>query len=200
MRKKPSPEPETAKPEVVKTVPRLKELYNKRITKNLTKRFGYKNIHQVPKLEKVCINVGAGEAVSDPKILEVIAEDLGLIVGQKPVFCRAKRAIAAFKIRKGMPIGVRVTLRSDRMYEFLDRFFNFATPRIRDFRGFNPNSFDGRGNYTLGLSEQTIFPELDISKIKKVFGMDITICTNAQRDDEAKALLEELGLPFRRGT
>jgi large subunit ribosomal protein L5 len=178
-------------------VPRLKEEYYTRIQKNLMAKFGYKNRHQVPRLEKIVINVGAGEAVSDPKILEVIAEDLMTITGQKPIFTRAKGAVSAFKLKKGMPIGVKVTLRRDRMYEFLDRFLNFACPRIRDFRGFSPDSFDGRGNYNLGISEQLIFPELDVAKVKKVFGMDITFVTTAKRDDEARALLEEFGMVFR---
>jgi large subunit ribosomal protein L5 len=182
-----------------KTVPRLKELYSTRIVKKLTERFGFKNIHQVPRLKKVVINVGAGEAVAEPKILEAISEDIGIITGQKPVITRARRAISAFKLRAGLPIGVKVTLRGDHMYEFIDRLFNFAAPRIRDFRGFSTDSFDGRGGYTLGLTEQIIFPELEVSKIKKVFGMDITILTDARHDDEAKALLEELGMPFQKG-
>jgi large subunit ribosomal protein L5 len=177
---------------------RLKTEYRKRIMDSLTKRFGYKNIYQVPRLEKVVINVAAGEAVQDPKILEVITEDIGLITGQKPITTRAKRAISAFKLRQGMPIGVKVTLRDDRMYEFIDRFFNFAAPRIRDFRGFSADIFDGRGSCSLGISEQIIFPELEASKIKKVFGMDITFVTSAKHDDEARALLEELGMPFRK--
>lgn len=178
---------------------RLRELYEKQIKKKLMKKFGYKNPHQVPKVEKIVINVGAGGAVSNPKILEEVSQDLALITGQRPVITRARRSISAFHLRKGMPIGVKVTLRGDRMYEFLDRFFNFAAPRIRDFRGFKPDSFDGRGGYTLGISEHIIFPEIDPSKVKKVFGMDITILTTAKHDDEAKALLKELGLPFRRG-
>lgn len=182
-----------------KTIPRLKELFIKKVSKNLTQRFGYKNIHQVPRIQKVVINVGAGEAVADPKILEVISEDVGIMTGQKPIITRAHRAISAFKLRAGLPIGVKVTLRGDRMYEFLDRLFNFAAPRIRDFRGFKSDSFDGRGGYSLGLTEQVIFPELEVSKIKKVFGMDITILTDARHDDEAKALLEELGMPFEKG-
>jgi large subunit ribosomal protein L5 len=182
-----------------KIIPRLKELFIKKVSKNLTQRFGYKNIHQVPRIQKVVINVGAGEAVADPKILEVISEDVGTITGQKPIITRAHRAISAFKLRAGLPIGVKVTLRGDRMYEFIDRLFNFAAPRIRDFHGFKPDSFDGRGGYSLGLTEQVIFPELEVSKIKKVFGMDITILTNARHDDEAKALLEELGMPFEKG-
>lgn len=179
--------------------PRLKELYLNKIVKNLMERFGYKNIHQVAKLIKVSINVGAGEAVADPKILEVISEDIGIITGQKPIITRARKDISAFKLRQGLPIGVKVTLRGNQMYEFLDRLFNFASPRIRDFHGFPTRSFDGRGGYSLGLSEQIIFPELEVSKVKKVFGMDITILTNAKHDDEAKALLEGLGLPFEKG-
>ncbi len=179
-------------------IPRLKEEYYTRIRKALMAKFGYKNIHEVPKLEKIVINVGAGEAISDPKILEVISEDLSLITGQKPIITRAKKAVSAFKLKKGMPIGVKVTLRRDRMYEFLDRLLNFAVPRIRDFRGFSPDSFDGRGNYNLGISEQLIFPELDVAKVKKVWGMDITFVTTAKRDDEAKALLEEFGAVFRK--
>lgn len=185
--------------ETEKNLPRLKELYINRVVKNLTQKFEYKNIHQVPKILKVVINVGAGEAIADPKILEVITEDIGIITGQKPIITRAHRAISAFKLRAGLPIGVKVTLRGNRMYEFLDRLFNFASPRIRDFHGFKANSFDGRGGYTLGLTEQIIFPELEVSKVKKVFGMDITILTNARHDDEAKALLEELGMPFEKG-
>jgi len=177
---------------------RLKTEYRDRIQNSLQKKFGYKNIYQIPKLVKVIINVAAGEAVQDPKILEVITEDIGTITGQRPATTRARRAISAFKLRQGMPIGVKVTLRSDRMYEFLDRFFNFAAPRIRDFRGFPTDSFDGRGSYSFGISEQIIFPELEAAKIKKVFGMDITIVTTAKRDDEARALLEELGMPFRK--
>lgn len=177
--------------------PRLKEAYHTKIRKNLMAKFNYKNIHQVPRLEKIVINVGAGEAIAEPKILEVITEDLMTITGQKPVITRAKGAVSAFKLKKGMPIGVKVTLRRDRMYEFLDRFLNFACPRIRDFRGFSPDSFDGRGNYNLGVSEQLIFPELDVAKVKKIFGMDITFVTSAKRDDEAMALLEEFGMVFR---
>ncbi|MBS4015775.1 MAG: 50S ribosomal protein L5 [Candidatus Latescibacteria bacterium] len=178
---------------------RLKELYQTKIIKNLQQRFGLKNVHQVPRLLKVVINVGVGEAIQDPKILEVISDDIGTITGQKPIITRARRAISAFKLRQGLPIGVKVTLRGNHMYEFLDRLFNFAAPRIRDFHGFPADSFDGRGGYTMGLSEQIIFPELEVSKVKKVFGMDITILTNAKHDDEAKALLEELGMPFEKG-
>jgi large subunit ribosomal protein L5 len=177
---------------------KLREDWTKRIVPTLVKKFGYRNRLQAPKLVKIVINVGAGEAVADPKFLEVVSEDLGTMTGQKPVITRAKRAISAFRIRKGMPIGCKVTLRGDRMFEFLDRFLNFASPRIRDFRGFSEDSFDGRGGYTLGLSEQIIFPEIDVNKVKKVFGMDITIVTTAHYDDEAKALLKEFGMPFRK--
>ena len=179
-------------------IARLAIEYRNRILNNLKKRFGYKNIYQIPRLKKVMINVTAGEAIQDPKILEIITDDIGLITGQRPIITRAKRAISAFKLRKGMPIGVKITLRGNRMFEFIDRFFNFAAPRIRDFRGFQTDSFDGRGNYSLGISEQIIFPELEASKIKKVFGMDITFVTTAKHDDEARALLEELGMPFRK--
>jgi large subunit ribosomal protein L5 len=179
--------------------PRLKELYTTRVIKQLTQKFGYKNIHQVPRILKVVINVGAGEAVADPKILEIISEDIGIIAGQKPIITRARRAISAFKLRAGLPLGVKVTLRGNQMYVFLDKMFNLAAPRIRDFRGFPTDSFDGRGGYSFGLSEQIIFPELEVSRVKKVFGMDITILTDARHDDEAKALLEELGLPFQKG-
>jgi len=178
---------------------RLHEDFKTRIVPALMKKFEFQNVHQVPRLRKVVINVGAGEAVQDPKVLDVIAEDIAQITGQKPVITRAKRAISAFKIRAGLAIGVKVTLRGGRMYEFIDRFFNFAAPRIRDFEGFNPDSFDGRGGYSLGLTEQVIFPELEAAKIKKAFGMDITFHTSARRDDEARALLEELGMPFRKG-
>lgn len=178
--------------------PRLKEEYETRLVPALMKRFGYRNRYQVPRLVKIVVNVAAGEAVGDPKYLEGVLEDLGLITGQRPVITRARRAIAAFRLRRGMAIGCKVTLRGARMYEFFDRFVNFAAPRIRDFQGFSPNSFDGRGGYTLGISEQLIFPEIDPAKVKKVFGADITILTTARYDDEARALLAELGMPFSR--
>ncbi|MBM3322080.1 50S ribosomal protein L5 [candidate division WOR-3 bacterium] len=178
--------------------PRLKQDYRKRIVPALTKRFGYRNVHQVPRLEKVIVNVTTKDAVADAKVLDPMADDIGAVTGQRPLRTHAKRAISAFKIRQGMPIGLKVTLRGDRMYEFVDRFFNFAAPQIRDFRGFSADSFDGRGGYSLGLQEQVIFPEVEVSKVKKVFGMNVTFQTSAQHDDEARALLEELGLPFRR--
>jgi len=178
--------------------PRLKEEYTKRVVPALVKKFGYKNVHQVPRLLKVIVNTTTKDAVQDPKVLDLVASDIEMVTGQHPVKTTAHKAISAFKIRKGMPLGVKVTLRGDRMYEFIDRFFNFAAPQIRDFQGFSPDSFDGRGGYSLGLSEQLVFPEVEASKVKKVFGMNITFHTTAEHDDEARALLEELGLPFRR--
>jgi large subunit ribosomal protein L5 len=175
---------------------RLREKYQKEVVPALMERFGYKNIMQVPKLEKVVINIGVGEAKENPKALEAAVDDLTMIAGQKPVITRAKRSISNFKIRKGMPIGVKVTLRGERMYEFLDKLFNIALPRVRDFKGVSPNSFDGRGNYALGIKEQLIFPEIDYDKIDKIRGMDIIIVTTAKTDEEAKGLLELLGMPF----
>ena len=151
---------------------------------------------QIPKLDKIVINVGCGEARENLKVVDAIVNDLGIITGQKPVICRAKKAVANFKLREGMPIGVKVTLRGDKMYEFLDRFFNLALPRVRDFRGINPNSFDGRGNYAMGIKEQLIFPEIDYDKIDKVRGMDIIMVTTANTDEEARELLTLLGAPF----
>ncbi|MEO0079848.1 MAG: 50S ribosomal protein L5 [candidate division WOR-3 bacterium] len=177
-------------------MPRLKQAYLSRVVPTLTKRFGYKNQHQVPRLVKVVVSVTTKDAVQDPKVLDVIADDLAAITGQRPARTYAKRAISAFRIRKGMPIGLKVTLRGDRMYEFIDRFFNFATPKIRDFRGFPTDSFDGRGGYNLGLTEQVVFPEIEVAKVKKLTGMNISFHTTAKHDDEARALLEELGLPF----
>jgi large subunit ribosomal protein L5 len=178
--------------------PRLKEAYRKQVAPALMKEFGYSNVHQVPRLLKVVVNVTTKDAVADAKVLNLISDDLGVITGQRPVRTIAKRAISAFKIRQGMPLGVMVTLRGERMYEFLDRFFNLAAAQIRDFQGFSPDSFDGRGGYSLGLSEQLVFPEIEASKVQKVFGMNITFHTSARRDDEARALLAALGLPFRR--
>lgn len=178
--------------------PRLKQYYQDELRTALLKQLSYKNIYQVPELKKIVVNVGLGEAVADPKILEIVRDDLARITGQSPVRTRAKRPISNFKIRKGMVIGLKVTLRGARMYEFFDRFVNVAAPRIRDFRGFSRDSFDGRGSYNLGLSEQTIFPEIEYDKIKKVFGMDIAIVTSAKKDADAQALLEGLGMPFER--
>ncbi len=178
--------------------PRLRKEYTERIIPALKARFGYTNLQQVPKLLKVVVNMTTKDAVADAKVLDVIAEDMAAITGQRPVRTYARRAISAFKIRKGMPLGLKVTLRGNRMYEFIDRLFSFAAPRIRDFQGFSVDSFDGRGGYSLGLSEQVVFPELEVAKVKKVFGMNITFHTSAKRDDEARALLEELHLPFRK--
>lgn len=177
---------------------RLKQYFGQELRKGLMKTLGYDNIYQVPSLEKIVINVGLGEAVNDQKVLDIVRDDLSRITGQVPVQTRAKRPISNFKIRKGMVIGLKVTLRGTRMYEFFDRFVNFTAPRIRDFRGFSRDSFDGRGSYNLGLSEQTIFPEVEYDKVKKVFGMDIAIVTTARKDADAVALLEGLGMPFER--
>lgn len=177
--------------------PRLKKHYNEVLKGELTKAFGYSNPMQVPRLEKVVLNMGVGEGVGDSKKVQAAAADLGLIAGQRPVITKARRSIATFKLREGMPIGVKVTLRKDRMYEFLDRLVNIALPRVRDFRGLNPKSFDGRGNYTLGLKEHIIFPEIDYDKVEAVLGMDIVVCTTAHSDDEARALLKGFNFPFR---
>jgi len=174
----------------------LKELYKNTAAPALMKQFGYKSVMQIPKIDKVVVNVGAGEAKDNMKMIEAIMNDLAQITGQKPVICRAKKSVANFKLREGMPIGVKVTLRSEKMYEFLDRLFNVAFPRVCDFRGINPNSFDGRGNYSTGIKEQLIFPEIVYDKIDKVRGMDINIITTAETDEEAKALLELMGAPF----
>lgn len=178
--------------------PRLKELYQNQIIPDLQTRFGYKNIMEVPRLEKVVLNMRVGEATQNPKALDGAINDLTLIAGQKPVVARARKSVAAFKVRTGMPIGVKVTLRKDRMYEFLDRLINFSLPRVRDFRGVSPTSFDGRGNFALGLKEQLIFAEIDYDKIDKVRGMDVVIVTTARTDEEALALLAEFGMPFSR--
>lgn len=175
----------------------LKSRYEEQIVAKLMEQFGYKNIHQVPKVVKINVNRGLGEASQNAKALESSIKEIGIITGQKPVVTRAKKAIAGFKIRQGMPIGVMVTLRSERMYAFLDRLINLALPRIRDFRGINPKSFDGRGNYNLGLREQLIFPEVDYDSIDQIRGMDISIVTTANTDEEGRALLKEMGMPFR---
>ena len=175
---------------------RYKDLYKDEIVPALQKKFGYKNIMQVPKLEKIVVNIGVGEAKENVKVLENAAADLTTITGQKPVYTKAKKSIANFKIREGMPIGCKVTLRGEKMYEFLDRLVNLALPRVRDFRGVNPNAFDGRGNYALGLREQLIFPEIEYDKIDKVRGMDINFITTAKTDEEAKELLSLMGAPF----
>ena len=176
---------------------RLKTVYQETIVPKLKEQFGYTNIHQVPKLVKISVNRGLGEASQNAKALESSLNEIATIAGQKPVVTRAKKAIAGFKIRQGMPVGVMVTLRSDRMYSFLDRLVNLALPRIRDFRGVSPKSFDGHGNYTLGIREQLIFPEVDYDSIDQIRGMDISIITTANTDEEGRALLKEFGMPFR---
>jgi large subunit ribosomal protein L5 len=178
-------------------LPRLKERYIKKVIPAMVKEFLYKNIMEVPKVEEVVLNVGLGEAIQNIKLLDAAQKELSLITGQKAVVTKAKKSIASFKLRKGMPIGCKVTLRGDRMYEFLDRLINLALPRIRDFKGVLGRSFDGRGNYSLGLKEQFIFPEIDYDKVEMVHGLDVTICTTAKTDKEGKALLRHLGMPFR---
>ncbi len=177
---------------------RLKEAYVNEVAPALMKKFEYKSVMQIPKLDKVVINVAAGEAISNSKAIDAIVSDLRQITGQQPVLCLAKKSIANFKLREGMVIGVKVTLRGKAMYEFVDRFFNLALPRVRDFRGINPNSFDGRGNYSLGIKEQLIFPEIEYDKIDKVRGMDICFVTTANNDEEARELLKLMGAPFER--
>jgi large subunit ribosomal protein L5 len=175
---------------------RLREHYEKTVKPTLMKEFGYDNPLQAPRLEKIVVNMGVGEAVQDQKRVEAAVQDLSLITGQKPVVTRAKKSIATFKLRQGMAIGVKVTLRKERMYEFLDRLITVALPRVRDFRGMSPKSFDGRGNYTLGLKEQIVFPEIDYDKVDQVRGMDVVIVTTAKSDDEARALLRGFDMPF----
>ena len=179
-----------------KYTPRLKGVYDEKIAKAMTEKFGYKNVMEVPKIEKIVINMGVGEATQDKKKVQTAAEEMELIAGQKPVITKAKKSIAQFKLREGMPIGAKVTLRRERMYEFLDRLITIAMPRIRDFRGLNPKSFDGRGNYAMGLKEQIIFPEISYDRIDKVRGMDIIVTTTAKTDDEARELLRLFGFPF----
>ncbi|MGD2134743.1 MAG: 50S ribosomal protein L5 [Gemmatimonadales bacterium] len=178
-------------------MPRLKTYYRERVRPKLMEQFQFRNPHELPRLEKIILNVGLGEAPKNPKLLETTIEELAVITGQRPVVTRAKKAISNFSLRVGMPVGVRVTLRGARMYEFLDRFINVAVPRIRDFRGFPTRSFDGSGNYSVGIREQMIFPEIDYDKVEKIQGMDITFVTTADRDDVGMALLRELGMPFR---
>ena len=175
---------------------RLKEMYVKDVAPALMKKFEYKSVMQIPKLEKIVINVGCGEARENSKALDAVVSDLKQITGQAPVICKAKKSVANFKLREGMHVGVKVTLRQDRMWEFLDRLLNVALPRVRDFRGINPNSFDGRGNYSMGIKEQLIFPEIDYDKIDKVRGMDICFVTTANTDEEARELLTLMGAPF----
>ena len=179
-----------------KYVPRLKKKYSEEIIPAMMKRFGYKNVMQVPRLTKICLNMGVGEAVQDPKLLERAMEDLAVISGQKPAVTAAKKSISNFKLRKGMKIGCRVTIRGERMYEFLDRFISLAIPRIRDFRGLSDKAFDGKGNYSVGAREQIIFPEINVDKIDKIRGLNITFVTNAKSDEEAYELLKGFGMPF----
>lgn len=175
---------------------RLKERFKAEIAPALMQKFNYKSVMEIPKVEKVTINMGLGEAIQNSKIIDAAVADLGLITGQKPVVTKAKKSIAGFKLREGMAVGAKVTLRGERMYEFIDRLFNIALPRVRDFRGISAKSFDGRGNYTLGLKEQLMFPEIDYDKVDKVRGMDITFVTTAQTDEEARELLKLMGAPF----
>lgn len=177
-------------------MPVLKDKYQAEVAPALMKKFEYKSVMQIPKLDKIVINVGAGEAKDNAKVIDSISGDLATITGQKPIVCRAKKSVANFKLREGMPIGVKVTLRGEKMWEFMDRLFNVALPRVRDFRGINPNSFDGRGNYSLGIKEQLIFPEIEYDKIDKVRGMDVCFVTTANTDEEGRELLKLMGAPF----
>ena len=177
---------------------RMKEKYTTEIAPALLKKFGYKSVMQIPRLDKIVVNCGCGEARENSKVLEAVVGDLTKITGQKAIITKAKKSVANFKLREGMPIGAKVTLRGNKMWEFLDRLFNVALPRVRDFRGINPNSFDGRGNYALGIKEQLIFPEIEYDKIDKIRGMDVVICTTAETDEEARALLQQVGAPFAR--
>jgi large subunit ribosomal protein L5 len=183
--------------EAAPSTPRLKTMFDTVVRQQLTKQFGYKNAMQVPVLDKVVINMGIGEAVADRKKVESAASDLALISGQKAVITKSRKAISTYKLREGQPIGCKVTLRKARMFEFIDRLINIALPRVRDFRGLNPRSFDGRGNYSLGLKEHIVFPEIDYDKTEAIWGMDITVCTTARTDDEARALLKAFNFPFR---
>ena len=179
-------------------IPRPRTEYDENIRKALTEQFGYKNVMELPKLDKIVLNMGVGEAVNDTKKVKTAAADLEKIAGQKPVITHARKSIAGFKVREDMPLGVKVTLRKARMYEFLDRLVNIALPRVRDFRGLNPNSFDGRGNYAMGIKEHIIFPEINYDQVDQVWGMDIVVCTTAKTDDEARALLKAFNFPFRK--
>lgn len=177
-------------------MPRLKDKFDAEVAPALMKKFSYKSPMQIPKIDKIIINVGCGDARDNPKVLEAVVKDISAIAGQKAVVTNAKKSVANFKVREGMPVGVKVTLRSARMWEFLDRLLSVALPRVRDFRGTNPNAFDGRGNYALGIKEQLIFPEIDIDKVDKIRGMDIIICTTAKTDEEGRELLTLMGMPF----
>ena len=184
--------------EATKYKPRLKKHYEDKVRASMQKQFGYKNPMQMPRIKKIVINMGVGDAVSDRKAVETAAEELAKITGQKPVITKARKSIASFKVREGMALGCKVTLRKDRMYEFLDRLVTVALPRVRDFRGLSPKSFDGRGNYAMGLKEHIVFPEINYDQVENVRGMDIIVCTSAQTDDEARALLAEFNFPFRK--
>ena len=175
---------------------RLRELYKTDVFKAMMEKFNYKNVMEVPKLSKVTVNIGLGEAKDNPKMMETATEELSLITGQRPVITKAKKSVANFKVRQGMPVGTKVTLRGDNMYEFIDKLFNIALPRVRDFKGVSKNSFDGRGNYSMGLKEQLVFPEINYDKVDKIKGMNIVFTTTAKTDEEAKALLEFMGMPF----
>jgi len=179
-------------------IPRLHTFYYEQVVPAMMKRFDYSSVMQVPKLQKICLNMGIGDATQDLKMLQSAVNELELISGQRPVVTKAKNAISNFKLRQGMPIGAMVTLRRERMFEFLDRFINISSPRIRDFRGFNDKSFDGRGNYSIGIKEQIIFPEIDVDKVSKISGLDVSFVTSARTDEEAYALLQEFGFPFRK--
>ena len=179
-----------------KKVPNLKKLYQDEVAPALMQKFGYKSTMQIPRLEKIVVNVGCSEARENPKVLDAVVNDLTTITGQKAIITKAKKSVANFKLREGMPIGAKVTLRGDKMWEFLDRLFNVALPRVRDFRGISADAFDGRGNYALGVKEQLIFPEIEYDKIDKIRGMDIVVCTTAQTDEEARELLKQIGAPF----
>ncbi len=180
----------------VKKVPNLKAKYQSEVAPALMQKFGYKSVMEIPRIDKIVVNCGCGEARDNAKVLDAVVTDLGAITGQKPVITKAKKSVANFKLREGMPIGAKVTLRQNKMWEFMDRLFNVALPRVRDFRGINPNAFDGRGNYALGLKEQLIFPEIEYDKIDKIRGLDVVITTTAKTDEEAKELLTLLGAPF----
>lgn len=179
-------------------VPNLKAKYNEEVAPALMEKFGYKNVMQIPRLDKIVVNVGCGDARDNSKVLDSVVREIGQITGQRPVITKAKKSVANFKVREGMSIGVKVTLRSDKMWEFLDRLFNVALPRVRDFRGISPDSFDGRGNYALGVKEQLIFPEIDYEEVEKIRGMDIIMVTTAKTDEEGRELLKLLGAPFRK--
>jgi len=187
--------PPAARPKDYK--PRMKTHYEKVVREEMTKSFGYKNHMQIPKIEKIVLNMGVGEAVNDRKKVDAAAKDLGMIAGQRPVVTRARKSIAVYKLRDGMPIGTKVTLRGDRMYEFIDRLVTIALPRVKDFRGLNPKSFDGRGNFAMGLKEHIVFPEIDYDQVDEVRGLDVIVCTTAKNDDEARALLRGFNFPFR---